>query len=98
MIIVHANLFIKPEQEAVFLEEVKSLLAATRAEEGNVSYELMKSTEQEHKYTMVELWKDMEAAGAHNASAHFTAFTHKAKELLAAPMELQIFSGEPLKI
>lgn len=88
---------IKPEQEAVFLEEVKALLAATRAEEGNISYDLMKSTEQEHKYTMVELWKDMEAAGIHNTSARFTSFTQKAKELLAAPMELKIFSGEPLK-
>ncbi|MCM3782525.1 antibiotic biosynthesis monooxygenase [Neobacillus mesonae] len=98
MIIIHANLQIKPEQEAAFLEEAKSLLAATRTEEGNISYELMKSTEKEHHYTMVELWKDMEAAGVHNSSAHFTAFTQKAKDLLAAPMDLKVFSGEPLKV
>lgn len=97
MIIIHATLQVKPEQEEQFLSGIKSLIQATRQEPGNVSYELFKSLEQEHLYTMVELWKDMDAARSHNASEHFTAFVERAKLQLAAPMGLQIFSGEPVK-
>ncbi|MCR8656458.1 antibiotic biosynthesis monooxygenase family protein [Paenibacillus endoradicis] len=97
MIIIHANLQIKPEQEQAFLDEVKTLLVASRAEEGNISYELLKTTEQEHRYTMVELWKDIQATTSHNMSEHFTAFTQKAPLFMAAPMDLKVFSGEPLK-
>ncbi|MEC0093707.1 putative quinol monooxygenase [Paenibacillus macquariensis] len=96
MIIIHANLQVKPDQEQAFLEEMKSLLPLTRAEEGNISYELMKNTEKEHHYTMVELWKDVEATTSHNTSAHFTAFVQKAPVFMAAPMDLKVFAGEPV--
>ncbi|RCX16221.1 quinol monooxygenase YgiN [Fontibacillus phaseoli] len=98
MIIIHAHMQIKPQQEEAFLEEVRSLVASSRAEEGNISYDLLKSTQQENRYTMVELWKNTEAVGMHNASEHFTAFTQKAKEFLAAPMEAKLYSGEPLQL
>lgn len=94
MIIVHANIQVKPDQEQAFLEEMRILLPLTRAEEGNLSYELMKNTEKDHHYKMVELWKDVEATASHNTSAHFTAFVQKASAFMAAPMDLQIFSGE----
>lgn len=97
MIIIHAHLQVKPDQEQAFLQEAKTLLAATRAEEGNISYDLMKSTEQDGHYTMVEIWKDVEATAIHNTSEHFTAFTQKAQTFMAAPMDLKVFTGEPLK-
>ena len=98
MIIIHAHLQIKSDQEQAFLEEAKILLPATRAEKGNISYDLMKSTEQDYRYTMVEVWKDLEATAIHNTSEHFTAFTQKATTFMAAPMDLRVFSGEPVKI
>ncbi|MFJ7737675.1 putative quinol monooxygenase [Lysinibacillus sp. NPDC097287] len=97
MIIIHAQLQVKPDQEQAFLEEVKTLLSASRAEEGNISYDLMKSTEQDCHYTMVEVWKGLEAIAIHNTSEHFTAFTQKAPTFMAAPMDLKVFSGEALK-
>ena len=97
MIIIHAHLQVKPDQEQAFLDEMKTLLPLSRAEEGNISYELMKNTEKEHHYTMVELWKDAQATASHNTSAHFTAFVQKAPTFMAAPMDLQVFSGEAVK-
>ncbi|KAA0965649.1 antibiotic biosynthesis monooxygenase [Sporosarcina sp. ANT_H38] len=97
MFIIHAHLQVKPDQEQAFLEEAKILLQATRAEKGNISYDLMKSTEQECHYTMVEIWKDIEATATHNTSEHFTAFTKKAPAFMAAPMDLKVFSGEPVQ-
>ncbi|UED77805.1 antibiotic biosynthesis monooxygenase [Brevibacillus sp. DP1.3A] len=34
------------------------MVAASQAEKGNVGYTLLKSTEQEYHYTMIEKWKD----------------------------------------
>ncbi|MNW27615.1 putative monooxygenase YcnE [compost metagenome] len=97
MLIIHAHMQIKPEQEQQFLAAAQPLVAASRLEEGNISYELTKSTEQEYRYTMVELWKDEAATAAHNSSEHFQAFVKIAPEFMAAPMDLQIFSGEQIK-
>lgn len=94
MIIIHAHLQVKMDQEQAFLEEAKTLLAATRAEKGNISYDLMKSTDQDYHYTMIELWEDVEATKAHNTSEHFTAFIQKAPSFMAAPMDLKVFDGE----
>ncbi|GAB1155800.1 putative quinol monooxygenase [Paenibacillus illinoisensis] len=97
MIIIHAHLSIKPDQEQAFLAAAKELVAATRNEEGNISYNLNKSTEQEHQYVMIELWKDEAATAVHNTSAHFQGFVQQAAAFMAAPMNVEVFAGEAVK-
>ena len=97
MIIIHAHLQIKAEQEQAFLAASKELITATRQEEGNISYDLVKSTEHEQQYTMIELWKDEAATAAHNSSAHFLAFVQQAAAFMAAPMNVEAFVGEAVK-
>lgn len=98
MIIIHAGLKVKPEQETAFLEAVNLLIPATRAEEGNICYDFMKDTQIEHTYKMIELWRDLEATKAHNTSVHFTSFIQKAQDFMAAPMDLKVFNGEPVSL
>jgi quinol monooxygenase YgiN len=97
MIIIHAHFQINPEKEQEFLEEMHSLVKASRAEEGNISYHLMKDTENQQSYTMVEIWKDANAVEAHNTSGHFTSFAGRAPEYMAAPIDVQIFEGNKLE-
>jgi quinol monooxygenase YgiN len=97
MIIIHASLRINPAKNEEFLQEVEGLLAASRAEEGNVSYDLFQEAGKEHSYMMVEVWKSPEAVDIHNKSSHFQAFGAKAKEFLAAPLGLNVFNGEQVK-
>lgn len=96
MIIIHAQLSVQEQKEQQFLEEIHALIAESRAENGNISYSLLKDTEQDHLYTMVEVWKDMAAVASHNASQHFVSFVTRAKELLAAPLAVTAFDGQPL--
>ena len=98
MLIIHAHLQVIPAQEEAFLQAIKGLVAASQAEEGNLGYVLMKSTEQEHRYTMIEKWADAAAVAAHNASAHFQAFIKQAPSFVSAPMEVEVFAGEPVKL
>ncbi|QWC23374.1 antibiotic biosynthesis monooxygenase [Bacillus haikouensis] len=97
MIIIHAHFQINPEKEAAFLEEMQALVAASRNEDGNVSYDLMKATDADHTYTMVEIWKDQAAVEAHNTSSHFTSFAGRAPEYMAAPIDVQVYAGEKVE-
>ncbi|MBU5350689.1 antibiotic biosynthesis monooxygenase [Paenibacillus barcinonensis] len=97
MIIIHAHLQVQAAQEQAFLNAAKELIAATRQEEGNISYDLVKSTEREQSYTMIELWKDEAATAAHNSSTHFQAFVQQAAAFMAAPMNVEVFAGEAVK-
>mgnify|MGYP000607088666 FL=1 len=96
MIIMHAVFHVKPDLQAQFLEEVKPLIASSVAEEGNLSYELYRHTEQENVFIMVETWRDSEAVTAHNTSGHFTGFAAKAATFLSAPLDIKVYSGNPL--
>ncbi|MDO3411648.1 putative quinol monooxygenase [Saccharibacillus sp. CPCC 101409] len=96
MIIVHAEFQVDPTKEEAFVNDLKPLIAASQAEEGNISYSLHKSVDREHVYTMVELWRDREATGIHNQSEHFTSFVAKAGQYLTAAPEIKAFEGEPL--
>lgn len=96
MIIIHAEMKVNRELEAEFLESVKKLIEASRAEQGNESYKLLKDTEQDNTYLMVEQWKDQEAVGLHNASSHFQAFVAEAPKYLTAPLNVQAYAGQPI--
>ncbi|MGG4343289.1 putative quinol monooxygenase [Paenibacillus lautus] len=96
MIIIHAEMKVNSELEAEFLEAVKELIEASRVEAGNVSYNLLKDTDKDDTYLMVEQWKDQEAVEAHNASTHFQAFVAKAPKYLTAPLHVQAFAGQPI--
>lgn len=96
MIIIHAVFHVNPELEDQFLEEVKPLVVASAAEEGNLSYELFRHTEQENVFIMVETWRDPEAVAEHNSSEHFTAFAAKAGTFLSAPLDIKVFNGTPV--
>ncbi|MCK2021190.1 MULTISPECIES: putative quinol monooxygenase [Peribacillus] len=97
MIIIHAVFNINPAKQDAFLEEIQPLIAASRAESGNVSYNLHKATEKDNEFTMVEVWQDHLAVAGHNSSEHFTSFVGKAKEFLSSPLIVNAFEGQPLK-
>jgi len=98
LIIIHATFHVNSAKQDTFLEEIQPLIAASRAESGNISYGLQKDTEKENVYTMVEVWQNLQAVSSHNSSEHFTSFSAKAKEFLNAPLDVKIFEGQPLNI
>ncbi len=97
MIIIHANFTVDSAKHQAFVQEIQPLIVASRLEEGNISYNLYKHTEQENLFTMVEVWKDEQAVGIHNASEPFTSFVAKAGNFLTAPLDVQLFNGQPVQ-
>ncbi|MFB5761349.1 putative quinol monooxygenase [Paenibacillus medicaginis] len=98
MIIIHAVMHVNPVNNEGFLQGIQTLIAASREEDGNISYSLHKDTEKEFTYTMIEVWKGPDAVSSHNQSAHFQAFAAKARSYLTAPLSIKAYTGEPLEI
>lgn len=94
MIILYATMHVKPEQEQAFLEACQPVLEQSRLVTGNISYDLMKSTELAYAYKVVGVWDDAEAYKEHHPSEYMNAFIEKASAFMAAPMEKQLFVGE----
>ena len=70
-----ASLSIKSEEfREDILKALHSVVDGTRAEEGNVSYDLHQDINNPAIYTIIEVWKSQEAIDFHNQTAHFQAF------------------------
>lgn len=97
MIIIHAVMQIDSTKQQSFLEEIETLIRASRQESGNISYNLYKDIEKDHTFTMVEVWQDAAAVASHNTSEHFTSFVAKASNFLVAPLDIKAYDGHPLQ-
>ena len=59
-----------PQLLAVF----RDLVAKSRAEAGNLRYDLHQDLQNENRFVFVETWQDQAAVDSHNASGHFQGF------------------------
>lgn len=88
---VIARVFVKEGQEAAFTEVATTLLNATRAEEGNISYTLFQSTTDPKEFIFYEEYKDEKAFAAHGSSEHFATFANAITDMLAKDLIIEDF-------
>lgn len=91
MIKIVAKAKVKSEMKARFIELAKPLVAASQAEEGNVSYHLHESLENPNVMAFIEVWKNQAAIDFHNATEHFTTICPQFGALFDGPMEVVHF-------
>lgn len=91
MITIVAKCSVKPSATDEFLELALSLVHASRAETGNVSYDFYCDLKNQAQFTFIECWKDQEAINLHNASEHFVTFGEKAAPLFSAPLDIGLY-------
>lgn len=79
MIIITARNVLKRGKKEEFLQAVRPLVASSRAEAGNISYELYEDMDDPDAVCFIESWKDAGAIEAHNDSPHFRQWMEKKK-------------------
>lgn len=72
-------------------EVFESVVDPTRAEPGNISYELLASHDDELDFTFVEEWKDGDALDAHLATPHVKAAEARFPDLLDGDVDLRTY-------
>ncbi len=72
-------------------ELLESLIEPTRAEPGNISYELLANLDDERNFTFVEEYLDGDALDAHFKTSHIKAALARLPELLAEELDLRTY-------
>ncbi|KAG8153805.1 putative quinol monooxygenase [Burkholderia catarinensis] len=92
-IYVFASLMPKPEHAAAVEAELQRMVAATRAEPGNLRYDLFRQTDGKPGFHLFEIYRDEAAIAAHRASEHYTAYRAKAADWLAEPPVVKVLTA-----
>jgi quinol monooxygenase YgiN len=86
VIAIVAKMKVKEGSEAEIEEVLRNLTAEVRAaEEGNLVYQLCKSSTDHSSYVMIELYSSPEDYAAHTSSSHLRAARAKLSAVLREP-------------
>jgi quinol monooxygenase YgiN len=78
----------KPGQEARLLQELKRLLAPTRAEAGCLNYDLHQSQSDRGLFVLYENWTSQAALDAHFETPYLKAMFRLVPELVEGPLDI----------
>lgn len=88
-VIAHARA--QEGKQAELQEVFEGLVDPTRAEPGNIGYELLGSLDDELDFTFVEEWQDRDALDAHLGTPHIAAANARLPELLDGEVDLRMY-------
>lgn len=86
-----ARVEVQKGKEQEFIATTESLIKATRAEEGNISYTLYQCPSDPVEFIFYEEYKDQKAIDSHASSEHFKAFAKAIRGILAKDLIIETF-------
>lgn len=92
MIYVIATTRVKPEGRNAFIAGAKDCVAATRQEQGCISYENHISIHDPNLFVVVERWATREDLNAHGRAPHMKTWRALSAPLKETPTEIEIIS------
>ena len=72
MITIIATCKVQPGKRAEYLSIARELIEKSRAEAGNIAYDMFEALDDENALTLIERWADQAAIDFHNNTEHFT--------------------------
>ncbi len=97
MIVLIVKIPVTPGKREEFIQRAQHVLAESRKEKGNISYNLYKSIENDNDLLYVEEWESKEALAAHGKSEHYQAFLKEREELglISGEREVKLYEAQP---
>lgn len=86
-----ARVEVLPGKEQEFISKAEPLIQETRAEEGNISYNLYQNPTNPVAFIFYEEYKNQHAIDIHATSTHFRTFGKAIKGLLASELIIESF-------
>lgn len=84
--------FIPPKKDEG-IAALQQLAGPSRAESGNLRYELLQQTSRPNHLTLVEAWKDQKALEAHESAAHTVHFRDVSTPMSGALFDQRLYRG-----
>ncbi len=91
-IVVNALLEAEPGKAEELEAALREVLAPSRAEDGNVLYELHRDRKDPNRFMFHEIWKSADAIKEHNGRAHYQKLSVTVGPLLAKPPALSTWT------
>lgn len=89
-LLVIAHITAQPQQIDALKTASEALMAATRKEEGCLSYSLYQSTSQPEQFIMYEQWESAAHLEQHQQTTHLQDFKEKAPAFLAGALDVEV--------
>jgi len=83
-----AVLVAKDGHEAALEALLRGMVSSSRAEAGNLRYDLWRDAEQPGRFVLDELYRDTEALTFHRASPHFQNYVARVADLAASRLPM----------
>jgi len=96
MIVVIARAKIRPEKRDGFLAAASACVETSRAESGNIAYDVYESATETNSFVVLERWKSHEDNRAHLQSAHTQTFLRAMAQSVAEMPRIEAIT--PAKI
>ena len=94
-IIVFASFYPKKEKNNEVKEIILNMIAPTRAEEGNESYNFYETKKDDNKnisFHLFEIYKNSAALDFHRNTVHYKNYRSKIADLLDKPIEVKVLT------
>lgn len=99
MIIVSGHLTIDPAQRETALAAIRTAVAATREEPGNLDYRFSPDLDDPNRFNIIERWENEEVMNEHMGSTHLAEFLTVVGGCLSGPAEViryDVSGSQPL--
>lgn len=93
MKIINASFFIKADKREEFLADTLPLIHSSRAESGNISYQLYEAIDTPNQFVMVEEWQDQIAIDQHNSNPLLIQLLENLKMYSSAEPIIKVTEG-----
>jgi quinol monooxygenase YgiN len=87
---IFATLHPRPEHREAVEQALRVMVQRSRAEPGNLRYDLFVREGEELAFDLFELYRDEAAVAAHRQSAHYQAYRTATADWLAAPTQVRL--------
>jgi (4S)-4-hydroxy-5-phosphonooxypentane-2,3-dione isomerase len=81
--LVHVH--VKPGTASAFAAATEENARQSRLEPGVARFDVLQQRDDEHKFVLVEVYRDADAAVAHKSTAHYLAWRDAVAPLMAEP-------------
>lgn len=85
MIALVVSIDVKPGQIDAFIAATLANARGTRAEPGNLRFDVLRGEDDPNHVTLYEVYQTPEALAAHRETPHFQAWAAAAEPMMAAP-------------
>jgi (4S)-4-hydroxy-5-phosphonooxypentane-2,3-dione isomerase len=87
LLIVHVNVSVAPDRIDDFLAATDANATASRQEAGVVRFDVLQDRDAAGHVTLVEIYRDEDAAAAHKATPHYAQWRDVVAAMMARPRQ-----------